>query len=133
MVLLLVRAGEPLVHGPQGVLYRVPDGLEGALALVPADPQIAWEHAHLAAASAVSFWFPRATLCPITLLELGRWSGIAKPIFVGVEPGYARGLDVEAQLGLSRPFADVARSLEDLASAVRREAGRISARRRRAP
>lgn len=95
--------------------------------------QIAWEHAHLAAASAVSFWFPRATLCPITLLELGRWSGIAKPIFVGVEPGYARKLDVEAQLSLSRPFMDVVDSLEGLASSVRREARHISARGCRQP
>jgi len=49
-----------------------------------------------------------------------------------VEPGYARGLDVEAQLSLSRPFMGVARSLEELASLVRQEAKRISARGRRA-
>lgn len=123
-------AGPPLPAGEWAVLNpRRPDYRDSE---DEARRQIAWEHAHLAAADAVSFWFPRATLCPITLLELGRWSGIAKPIFVGVEPGYARGLDVEAQLSLSRPFMGVARSLEELASLVRQEAKRISARGRSA-
>ena len=39
-----------------------------------ADAQIRWEHAHLQRATAVSFWFPADTLCPITLYELGVWS-----------------------------------------------------------
>lgn len=92
--------------------------------------QIEWEYAHLAVADAVAFWFPSATLCPITLLELGRWSGIAKPIFVGVDPDYARKLDVEIQIGLSRPFVRIAYSLEQLTIRVREEAPMIAAGKR---
>lgn len=89
--------------------------------------QIEWEYAHLAVADAVSFWFPAATLCPITLLELGRWSGIAKSIFVGVDPDYARRLDVEVQLGLVRPYVRIVYSLEDLADRIAAEAPEIEA------
>lgn len=89
--------------------------------------QIEWEYAHLAVADAVSFWFPSATLCPITLLELGRWSGIAKPIFVGVDPGYARKLDVEIQIGLVRPYIRIVHSLRELAARIGAEAPEIEA------
>lgn len=96
--------------------------------------QIRWEYAHLAAADAVSFWFPSATLCPITLLELGRWSGIAKPIFVGVDPGYARKLDVEVQIGLVRPHVRIVHSLTELAARIGADAPEIEAGKRgRAP
>jgi len=91
--------------------------------------QIEWEYAHLAVADAVSFWFPSETLCPITLLELGRWSGIAKSIFVGVDPGYARRLDVEVQIGLVRPYVRIAYSLEELADRIGAEAPEIEAKR----
>src|SRR5690348_10230732 len=33
--------------------------------------QIRWEFAHLRLAKGVVFWFPKETLCPITLFELG--------------------------------------------------------------
>lgn len=87
--------------------------------------QIEWEYAHLAVADAVSFWFPSATLCPITLLELGRWSGIAKPIFVGVDPDYARKLDVEIQIGLVRPYIRIVHSLRELADRIGAEVSKI--------
>lgn len=89
--------------------------------------QIEWEYAHLSVADAVSFWFPSATLCPITLLELGRWSGIAKPIFVGVDPGYARKLDVEIQVGLVRPYVRIVHSLRALADRICAESLNIEA------
>lgn len=87
--------------------------------------QIEWEHAHLAAASAISFWFPCETLCPITLFELGAWSywrsdsHEPKPLFVGVHPDYARRQDVEIQLALARPEVQVVLSLEALAAQVK--------------
>jgi hypothetical protein len=36
-----------------------------------AEGQIAWEFRHLRRATAVLFWFPPETLCPIALFELG--------------------------------------------------------------
>jgi hypothetical protein len=81
--------------------------------------QIAWEHRHLFRASAILFWFPKETLCPITLYELGRWAGERqKRIFVGAHPDYARRIDVVTQLALERPEIKVVDNLEDLASQV---------------
>jgi len=85
--------------------------------------QIAWEHYHLRTASAILFWFPRETLCPIVLYELGAWSMADKPIFVGVHPDYPRRKDVEIQTQLVRPEVKVVYSLEDLAQQVRKGLG----------
>ena len=59
--------------------------------------QIEWEHKHLKKASAISFWFPKETLCPITLYELGTWSAKGKKLFIGVHPEYKRKKDVGVQ------------------------------------
>ena len=87
--------------------------------------QIAWEHRALMRATHILFWFPKETLCPITLFELGRHSfRLHVPIFVGCEPEYARRQDVEVQMQLVRPgfyihkalftlFYDVKRKLEN--------------------
>jgi Nucleoside 2-deoxyribosyltransferase like len=81
--------------------------------------QIEWEHRHLRLASAVAFWFPPQTLCPITLYELGAWSMTKKPLFVGVDPAYARRLDVLEQTRLVRPDVRVVDSLEVLAGQLK--------------
>jgi hypothetical protein len=81
--------------------------------------QIEWEHRHLHRASAVLFWFPGETLCPITLYELGAWSMTTKPLFVGTHPDYARKLDVVIQTSLARPRAVVVNSLEGLAHQIK--------------
>jgi hypothetical protein len=81
--------------------------------------QIEWEHRHLRWATAVLFWFPCETLCPITLYELGAWSMTAKPLFVGTHPDYGRRRDVEVQTRLARPEVEVVGSLEALAAQVR--------------
>lgn len=80
--------------------------------------QIEWEHYHLGKSNAVSFWFPKETLCPITLFELGKQSVLGKPLFVGVHPEYQRKLDVEVQMKLERPGIKVVYSLNDLASQI---------------
>jgi len=76
--------------------------------------QIEWEFRHLRIANAILFWFPKETLCPIVLYELGAWSMTQKPIFVGVHPEYKRRADVEIQTGLARPDVDVVFSLPKL-------------------
>jgi len=81
--------------------------------------QITWEYEHLRMATAILFWFPCETICPIVLYELGAWSMTAKPLFVGVHPDYSRRRDVEIQTGLVRPDVALVYSLEELARAVR--------------
>ncbi len=80
--------------------------------------QIIWERDHLHSASAILFWFPCETLCPITLYELGAWSMTRKPLAVGCHPDYKRIADVRIQTGLVRPEITVVTSLEALAGKV---------------
>jgi len=86
--------------------------------------QIKWEHDHLRKSKAILFWFPSATLCPITLYELGTWSALASVnpegprIFVGVDPKYLRKEDVLIQTGLILPQVHIVDNLKDLAKQV---------------
>ena len=87
--------------------------------------QIEWEHHYLQVASAISFWFPPETLCPISLYELGAWAnwqgadGSQKPLVVGAHPDYAKRADLEIQLELARPEIEVMKSLEELEARIR--------------
>jgi hypothetical protein len=80
--------------------------------------QIEWEHIHLSLATAITFWFPRETLCPITLYELGAWSMTKKPLFVGVHPAYQRRQDVFIQTALARPDIQLVSTLVELAQEI---------------
>jgi Nucleoside 2-deoxyribosyltransferase like len=85
-----------------------------------AEVQIRWEFRHLRRATAVLFWFPPETLCPIALFELG--GRIAEPkqaLFVGTHPYYKRRLDVQIQLDLARPEVSVVSDIPSLAAQVR--------------
>jgi hypothetical protein len=73
--------------------------------------QIRWEHDALRQATAILFWFPAETLCPIALYELGAWSMTGKPLFVGTHPDYRRRTDVVIQTALARPDVTVVDSL----------------------
>jgi len=94
----------------------------------PADPtqaeeeaawQIEWEFIHLRQARARLFWFPAATLCPVTLFELGKFCEGSAPLFVGVDEQYKRKIDVEHQLRLCRPWdCQISTSLTQLATRV---------------
>ena len=83
-----------------------------------AQHQIAWEHNALRFADNILFWFPKETICPIVLYELGAWSMTDKPIFVGVHPEYQRRQDVEIQTALVRPNVRVVYSLAALAGTI---------------
>ena len=83
------------------------------------EEQISWEFNHLKKASAVSFWFTKETLCPITLYELGKQSTSNKPLFIGVHPDYSRKRDVEIQTKLIRPEINVVYSLNELAEQIK--------------
>jgi hypothetical protein len=80
--------------------------------------QITWEHDAMSKAQAVSFWFPNETLCPITLYELGKISAGNKKLFVGVDPDYARKVDLEIQLKLIRSDVKIVYSLGDLTEQI---------------
>jgi len=73
--------------------------------------QINWEFKKLRECSAVMFYFPSETLCPITLLELGQWLILSKQtgtkVFVQTHPNYARKLDVQIQVKLANDTIDV--------------------------
>lgn len=83
-----------------------------------AEEQIRWEYRHLERADAILFWFPKETLCPIVLYELGAWSMTSKPIFVGIHPSYKRLLDIEFQTSLQRPDVKPVYGLRDLSNQV---------------
>jgi hypothetical protein len=84
------------------------------------EEQIKWEYEHLKKASAVLFWFPKETLCPITLYELGKQSADKKPVFIGIHPDYKRKRDVEIQTRLARPEIRIVYSLKDLTEQIKR-------------
>lgn len=80
--------------------------------------QIEWEFRHLRRASAIAFWFPEESICPIALFELGAWSERATPLFVGAHPRYPRRRDVVEQLRLARAGTPVVATLDELAASI---------------
>ena len=70
--------------------------------------QIKWEFDRLAESTIVLFWFPKETLCPITLFEYGKclqkyfhlYSTILDKLYVGTHPEYARRFDIIEQTAL---------------------------------
>ncbi|MDF1664849.1 MAG: nucleoside 2-deoxyribosyltransferase domain-containing protein [Planctomycetota bacterium] len=80
--------------------------------------QIEWEFEALKNADLIQFWFPKETLCPITLFELGRWIASEKAVIVGTDPYYQRRFDVEVQCELARPGMTIHSSLDKLADAI---------------
>jgi hypothetical protein len=82
--------------------------------------QIEWEHYYLEQVEAISFWFSSETLQPITLFELGKYYNSNKPIFIGIDPDYARRFDVEVQTSFrKRNPIPIVYTLEDLAQQVK--------------
>jgi hypothetical protein len=108
----LEAAGVPVpMYNPRRAVYSTAPGV--------AEVQIAWEFDALNKSSAVIFWFPEETLCPITLFELGRFSHQKDTqLFVGTHPNYQRKLDVVTQLQLARPEIAVVESLDALTEQV---------------
>lgn len=70
--------------------------------------QIRWEHVRLRAADDILFWFPKESVCPITLFELGVatlsaiWGGPS--VHVAADPEYPRLLDLQEQLYLADDY-----------------------------
>jgi hypothetical protein len=83
-----------------------------------AKAQILWEYKSLHRADIISFWFPKETLCPIVLYELGYWVTSDKPIFIGIEKGYQREWDVIIQTSLERNNVKLSYSINSLANDI---------------
>lgn len=81
--------------------------------------QMQWEHRMLRRADEIMFWFPKETLCPITLYELGYWTDRRKKIYIGIEDGYARTEDVEVQTKLCNQNIPITHSLRGLAEVIK--------------
>lgn len=89
-----------------------------------AEGQITWEFRHIRRATAVLFWFPPETLCPIALYELGGRAMVPEQaLFVGTHPDYQRRLDVEIQMRLARPEVRVTSDIPTLVALVREWVG----------
>lgn len=110
-LLELLKEESVVVFNPRRAEYVREDGI--------ARSQIRWEHAQLHRADAISFWFPKESVCPITLFELGHWIAKDTPLFVGVHPDYPRKLDIEEQLRLERPDIEIRYTLANLAYHIR--------------
>jgi len=81
--------------------------------------QIEWEWQNLRDSDLIIFWFCADILQPITLFELGKYSGheqAAKRIIVGTHPDYPRAFDVRKQLALEHEYEPIVivDSLEEL-------------------
>lgn len=82
------------------------------------EEQIKLEYEHLERANWVIFWFPKETICPITLFELGDYW--RKTIAVGTHPEYSRRFDIITQLKLRNKTLKVYDSLGDVLRHVSR-------------
>lgn len=80
--------------------------------------QIKWEHEMLEQCGTLLFWFPKNTLCPITLYELGAYTVKKKNLIVGCDPEYQRLIDVKTQTELRRPDVEVHIGFENFLVAV---------------
>jgi hypothetical protein len=92
-----------------------------------AETQIRWEYKMLRRANLISFWFPKETLCPIVLLELGAAMMTKTPLVVGVHPDYVRKQDVVIQASCARPGLPVFDNLEDVVDGIKFWYGQLRA------
>jgi len=89
--------------------------------------QIKWEHKYLWESTHVMFWFPDATLCPITLFELGKCLMLhkmnegAETLYIGCAPDYKRVFDVEIQSMLMGYHRPIFKDLDSLLTFIKTE------------
>jgi len=117
----VVKFLEPLpiiVYNPRREDFPIDDPMA-------ADVQIEWEYRYLNKVDFRLFWFPKETICPIVLYELGKYANVANRcradegtggnFVVGTHRDYQRRQDVVIQTGLVHPNKEV---YYDLANVV---------------
>jgi hypothetical protein len=63
--------------------------------------QIEWEYDYLKLADHKLFWFPKESICPIALFELGKELGRGGiNMLIGCDPEYSRIVDIQLQCKL---------------------------------
>jgi hypothetical protein len=78
------------------------------------EKQITWEYKGFEESDIIAFWFPKETINPIVLYELGKWGNSSKKtIIIGIDEGYERKADVEIQTKLARPEVNIVYTLKD--------------------
>ena len=91
---------------------------------VAARHQIGWEYEYLHRVDTIAFWFPKETVCPISLFELGcavtRSKNESLRVFVGCHPEYSRKFDLEVQLGIRNTYIEIVNSLDELSHQIRK-------------
>lgn len=80
--------------------------------------QIKWEHRHLELADGIMFWFPKESICPIVLFELGKYLRNKTNLFIGTHLKYPRRQDVVIQTKLVREDLTIHTSINDLCTDV---------------
>lgn len=80
--------------------------------------QIIWEKNYIDSSDYILFWFPKETLCPITLFELGAALHTKNIACIGIHPEYQRKLDIEVQTSLVNKNIPIKYSLDDMISSV---------------
>jgi hypothetical protein len=60
--------------------------------------QVTWEYKRITKAYSVLFWFPKDTVCPITLFELGSRLEGQQNLFIGCDPDYEKRRNIWCQL-----------------------------------
>ncbi|MGD0729314.1 MAG: nucleoside 2-deoxyribosyltransferase domain-containing protein [Candidatus Micrarchaeaceae archaeon] len=83
------------------------------------EEQISWERKYMKKADAISFWFSKETLSPITLYELGEWTSTDKTIFIGIDKQYQRIEDIEIQTKLARSDVKIVHDINALAELIK--------------
>ncbi len=116
-VIRLLSSHPGVLLNPRRVEFPMGDVVAG-------EQQIRWEFQHLSQSSAVAFWFPPETLCPIALFELGACCSSNVTLFVGAHRDYARRFDLEIQLRLRRPEVRLVDSLVALSEQIRASSDR---------
>ena len=82
-------------------------------------PNTAWEAQMMKKADCIVFWFTKESVCPVSLFELGyALRDHTKDIIIGVEPGYPKEDELDAQLITLCPKLVPFSSLEQLTRAI---------------
>lgn len=108
----LIKDLDIVVYNPRRKFFDVKDDSKDK-------QQIEWEYKMLHKSKIISFWFSSETLAPITLFELGFWSGTDKPLVIGTHSDYKRRNDVVIQMSLIRPGAIIFNNLHDVSMGIR--------------
>lgn len=80
--------------------------------------QILWEYNYITHSNAMAFWFPKETLCPITLFELGAALHTKNILVIGIDPDYQRKMDIEVQTSLVNKNIPIVYDLDSFVTTI---------------